>query len=200
MSRVICISRQHGSGGREIAMQLSKELGIPSYDKEILDEALADTDLPKDILRAAADHKINPFLHTVFYEGENKEYYGKDAHTIVYSMQKKIILQKAQAGDCIFIGRCADAVLAGQEGIEVLNVFIAAPINERITRIMKKKSLNMKQAIVAIKKMDRKRELYYNYFTKRDWGKPQNYDFTINAVRWGEERCVKTIRGIYEKM
>lgn len=200
MSKVICISRQHGSGGRDIAIQLSKELGIPYYDKEVLDEALADTDLPKDVLRAAAEHKVNPFLHTVFYEGKNKEYYGKDAHTIVYSMQQKIILQKAQMGDCIFIGRCADAVLAGKEDIEVLNVFISAPINERISRIMKKKCLNMKDAVVAIKKMDKKRELYYNYFTKRNWGKPQNYDFTMNAVRWGEKRCVELIKGIYERM
>ena len=64
--KVICIGRQFGSGGLEVAKKLSKELGIPCYDKEVLDEALADTDLPKDILRAASEHKANPFLHTAY--------------------------------------------------------------------------------------------------------------------------------------
>lgn len=200
MSRVICISREHGSGGREIALALSEKLGIPCYDKEVLDEALENTDLPKEILRAAAEHKTNPFLHTVFYEGKNKEYYGKDAHTIVFRMQEKIIRQKALAGDCIFVGRCADAVLAKEEKVEVLNVFIAAPINERINRIMKVNHLNMKNAVVKIKKMDKKRELYYKYFAKKDWGKSSEYDLTINSARWGQEICVKMIQGIYEQM
>lgn len=200
MSRVICISRQHGTGGYDIAKQLSKELGIPCYDKEVLDEALANTDLPKEVLRAASEHKTNPFLHTVYYEGKHKEYYGKDAHTIVFDMQKKIIRKKAQAGDCIFVGRCADAVLANVEGVEVFNVFLTAPINERINYVMKQDHLNMKEAVIAIKKMDKKRELYYKYFTKNDWGKPSTYDLTINIGKWGMKQTAKMIKGIYEQM
>lgn len=199
-SKVICIGRQFGSGGLEIAKKLSKELGIPCYDKEVLDEALENTDLPKDILRAASEHKVNPFLHTVFYEGKNKEYYGKDAHTIVNNMQKKIILKKAKQGDCIFVGRCADAVLAGKEDVEVLSVFIAAPLNDRVNRIVKRENLNMKDALVKIKKMDKKRELYYKYFAKKEWGNPAEYDFAINSGRWGIERTAEAIKGIYQRM
>ena len=146
------------------------------------------------------ENRLRLDINRKFGKSGNKEYYGKDAHTIVFNMQEKIIRKKALESDCIFVGRCADAVLAKEKGVEVLNIFVSAPLNERINRIMKVNHLNMKDAVIKIKKMDKKRELYYKYFAKKDWGKSSEYDLTINSARWGQETCIKMIQGIYEQM
>ncbi len=197
MNNIICIGREYGSGGKEIATELSKKLGIPFYDKELLEEALKDTDLPLDKLKNAEEHLANPFFHTVFYEGKNKDYYGMDASQILFKMQQKVILEKAKQGDCIFVGRCADFVLSECKDIHVWNIFIVAPIEDRVKRIMEREGVDAKTAVTKIRKTDKKRKAYYDYFTGKDWGKSSNYDFVLNTSSWGKEGCILMLKHLY---
>ncbi len=198
MNSIICIGREYGSGGKEIAVELAKKLNIPFYDKELLEEALKDTDLPLDKLKEAEEKRANPFFHTVFYEGKNKEYYGMDASEILFKMQEKVILEKAKQGDCIFVGRCADFVLSQCKDVHVWNIFVTAPIENRIARIMEREGLDEKAASDKIRKTDKKRKAYYDFYTGRDWGKPSNYDLVINSASWGKEGGIIMLSHLYK--
>ncbi len=196
MNKIICIGRQYGSGGRVIGEAVAKKLGISFYDKDLLDEALAKTDLPQEALRNADEKRKNPFMYSVYYQGKDKEYYGMDASSILFEMQKKIILENAKKGDCVFVGRCADFILSECKDISVLSVFIVAPMKDRIARIMEREGIDEKSASDKIRKIDKKRKAHYDYYTGKDWGKPSDYDIIINSSRWGEQGSVELIEKI----
>lgn len=200
MSTVICIGRQYGSGGHMIGKLVSERLGISYYDKELLTEALENTDLPIEGLSAAEERLPNSFYYTTYYEGNEKEYYGMDANTILFKMQAKLICEKAKKGDCIVVGRCADVILSKLEDVKVLSLFITAPTEKRIARIMDRCSLNERAAASAVRKTDKKRKAYYDFYTGKDWGKASDYDLTINSARWGIEGSAALITNLYKNL
>ncbi|SDB12296.1 AAA family ATPase [Eubacterium oxidoreducens] len=199
-NKVICIGRQYGSDGRAIGKAVAEKLGIPYYDKELMEEAIKDTDLPKDILRKVDEKVPNSLFFEVFYEGKEKKYYGMNASEIVHAMQEKLILKKAQESSCVIIGRCADQILsdANEFPVDVLSIFICAPMEDRIKRVVKRESLDGKTASDLIRKTDKKRKNYYNYYTGKDWGKPSDYDVCINSSSRSREGTVNMICDLYE--
>ena len=75
----------------------------------------------------------------------------------------------------MIVGRCGDYVLE-QTGVPHLSIFITAPFDDRVSREMKRHQLSEKDAVALVKKMDKQRRSYYNYYTDRTWGDPHNYD------------------------
>lgn len=138
MRKIICIGRQFGSGGHNLAHNLAESLGIPYYDKKILEDALAKSGMREEIMREAEEKLPNPLLHSIYYEGNSTEYYGKSANEILYITQKSIIQKYAEESDCVIVGRCADAILKNCPDYSVKSVFVSAPMEYRITTTMKK--------------------------------------------------------------
>lgn len=188
---IICIAREYGSGGHDIGKRLAANLNIPYYDRKLIDAA-EDIGLKRSILEKADEAKANPLLNTPQYNVSEIRFRGLSANDIVYQLQSEWIYETANKGSCVIVGRCGDYVLE-QTGVPHLSIFITAPFDDRVSREMKRHQLSEKDAAALVKKMDKQRRSYYNYYTDRTWGDPHNYDLCINSTTFGIERAAKLL-------
>lgn len=185
---VISIGRQHGSGGREIARLLARELGIKCYDKEIVDEAAKHSDFSRDLINAYDEKRMSAFmLHAGGY-GLNENF---RLNMQVVSAQFDAIREIASKGDCIFVGRCADYILRDRR--DLVSVFILGDMDERLKCLERRQGLDVAAARKKIKEVDKDRSSFYKYYSDQVWGDAQNYDLCINSSRLGVEGTVKVI-------
>ena len=182
---VITIAREYGSGGRLIGERLAKNLGIPFYDKELILMAAKKSGLSEEYIRRTEQIKSASFLYSLYMTSQVLPMSDQ-----IFLVQSKIIRELAEKGPCVIVGRCADYVLRNMD--HCLNVFIHAPIDERIRRAVdeyKDESANMED---YIRKQDKKRSSYYNYFSQNKWGNIHNYHLSINSIL-GIEQSAKLI-------
>lgn len=183
---IICVGREFGSGGHEIGKRIAKELGFAFYDRTLVEDALLRTAIPPKEMEKADEKRHNPWLHRVWYDEQNKELGGLSANDMLFRVQSQRITELAGKGDCVFIGRCADYVLKSA-GIERISFFVASPFPERVKRKMHLLLTDEKSAAALVRKTDKDRKAYYDYYTGGSWGKPDNYDFCINSSVLGVE-------------
>ena len=146
---IISIGRQHGSGGREIARLLARELGIKCYDKEIVDEAAKHSDFSRDLINAYDEKRMSAFmLHAGGY-GLNENF---RLNMQVVSAQFDAIREIASKGDCIFVGRCADYILRDRS--DLVSVFILGDMDERLKCLERRQGLDEAAARKKIKEVD----------------------------------------------
>lgn len=182
---VITIGREYGSGGRLIGIEVAKQLGIPYYDKEILNKVAKETGFAMEFLQ---DNEKKPTGSLIF-----DRYSAVASPTLseqVFIAQSKIIRDLAEQGSCVLIGRSADYVLRDRE--DCLKVFIHAPLAERVKRadeVYGHKEHNLESFVT---KQDKARASYYNYFTTSRWGSREAYDMCINSAI-GVDQCVQAI-------
>ena len=193
---LITIGREHGSGGHDIARLLSRELNIPCYDKEIVDEAAAKSPFSKEILNNYDEKRVAAFFMPVSHFGGMDG--GFQLNMQVASAQFDAVRSLAKDNQGIFVGRCADYVLRGRP--ELLRVFVAAPLSFRIRTIMERKHLTEDQAKTLIREVDKDRSSYYRYYTDQVWGEAGNYDLVIDSSRVGTAGAVKVIRAFLDAM
>lgn len=187
---IITIGRQHGSNGHLIAQKLSEYLSIPCYDKEIIDEAVANSGFCKEIYDTYDEKKVSPFsLAAPHYANFGS---GMNLNMQVATSQFEAIKALAEKGDCIFVGRCADYTLRARP--DLVKVFIHADYAYRVRTIMERKSLTPEQAKKLIKEVDRDRSSYYRYYTDQNWGDPDNYEISIDSGRVGVEGAALTVQ------
>lgn len=192
--RVITLSRQFGSGGSEIAKRVAALLNIKYVDKAIIAEAAAQSGIAKEHFEKADERRTNSFLFSLA-----TAHYGGAATPVQLSdiiTDDKLFIHTADAikrlaGEpCIVVGRCADDILSDRP---ILRVFVYASPESRVARIQKLYDLNEKAATTLIKKTDKKRANYYNFYTSKTWGDAQNYDLCINSDALGIEGTAQTI-------
>lgn len=179
---IICIGRQYGSGGRFIGKLLADRLNIPCYDKELIAESSSKSGMNQEVVESN-DEVPNNLMYSVFQN-------GNPINQQVFLAQFEAIRSLADKGSCVIVGRCADYILEDRDN--VVSIFITAPVEERIKRATKFYNLDENKALKAIKKVDKKRKEYYNFYTNRKWGEASNYDLTLNS-KIGVERCVEVI-------
>ncbi len=176
MAYIITIGRQFGSGGRYVAQELAKRLGIAFYDSELIDEVSKESGLCADYIKDNEEKKDSIFAYVGLTEGSNFLTASQRVSIAQFQAIKKI----AEKGEsCIFVGRCADYVLKDYKNLA--SVFITAPVEDRIARAVKYYNIPEDKADNIIKKMDKKRAGYYNYFTDRKWSHAYCYDLCINS-------------------
>lgn len=186
----ICIGRQTGSGGKEIAGRLGKILNIPVYDKELIYIASKESGLGAEFFEKA-DEKSTKGLMGAFF-GITNNYLNNDK---LFEIQSSVILSLADKGPSIFIGRCADYILRDRENM--LSVFISADEKFRAERISESENLSLPEALSYIRQCDRKRSEYYNYYTFKNWGHSNSYDLSISSSKFGIDKTIEIIlRGI----
>lgn len=196
--RVITIAREFGSGGTRIAKKLARELDIPVYDREILKLASAESGIREELF-AQADEvaRRNPLMRAVRAANNGQLVpsppdtgnYLSDENLFRY--QAKVIRELAQDQDCVVIGRCADYILRDMDF--VLNVFVYAPIENRIEEEMRIRTLNHADAERLTRKTDKRRADYYRYFTGRDWRDAAHYDLCLNTGKLTIDQCVEMV-------
>ncbi len=181
-NRIICISRQFGSGGHEIAVRAADLLGIRVYERELIRLACEYGELSEKTLSPSDEKATNPLLFQTVHEGNYHVLRGKPTSEVLFALQSHEIRRIAKNEECVFVGRCADFVLREQD-VRLLRVFVSAPEEQRIARKMAQESLSRDQAVRLIRKMDKQRRKYYESYTGLAWGAPEHYDLCIDTAR-----------------
>ena len=182
---IINIGRQFGSGGRRVAAALGVRLDIPVYDNELIAEAAQKSGFSKDLFLQRDEHKSNFTLSNLF--GSINRYGSAESFlndNRLFKIQSDVILELAQQGPAVFVGRASDYVL---REMDCLDVFITAPLEIRIKDVAEREGIGLDEAESMIAKRDRDREAYYNYLTFGNWGVASNYDLCIDSSILGIE-------------
>ncbi len=193
---VAAIGRELGSGGKEIGFELSKQLGIKCYDKELLELAAKDSGLCEDIFKLHDEKPTNSFLYSLVMDTYSAGYAAPGFIDVpisqkVFLAQFDTIKKLAQKENCIIVGRCADYALEGE--INLASVFISGDTDAKIRRIAERFQLSDAKARDLIVKTDKKRANYYNYYTNKKWGDSASYDLCINSSKLGVKESVSLI-------
>ena len=194
--KIICISRQFGSGGREIGMEAARALGIQCYDKQLITLASVRGELNHEKLTLFDEKRENPWFYEAVCEGP---YQGKSFPAALFQLQSDVIRSIARNEDAVIIGRCADQVLKGMEGIRLLTVYITAPFEHRVRRKMELEQVDWDEAKALVKKTDRQRDLYYRSHTGKNWGDPSHYDLYFDSSQQSKEEIVGKIVEAYQQ-
>lgn len=189
-TRVIVISREHGSGGSEIGKKLAARLNIPYYDKAFVDKAVEDSGLSTDFMQEEEQKFISSLLFSLATGGYH-HYGDKSMADQVFIAESDAIREVARQGDCVIVGRCADYILRGE--CEVFSVFVHAPLNYRVKRIARADGGDSRRVEQAVREKDRARARHYEYYTDCVWGDRNNYHLSINSERFGTDGAVDLI-------
>ena len=195
MNRIITISRQFGSGGRTIGKEVAKELGIPCYDKELIEKIAEATGYASEYIMEEAEYAPNTSGFAYSFLGRGSD--GLSNADRIWFAQRKVILNLAEKENCVIVGRCADYLL--KDKADCLNVFVYAAPEFRAQRIVK---LYGESPVAPLKRLadkDKKRKLNYKYFTEQEWGKTQNYHMCLDSGYLGIENVVDLIGNTYRK-
>jgi cytidylate kinase len=185
---VISISRQFGSGGREIGQRIAESFGIPFYDSALISMAAEKSGMSKQVLENLDEKAASRFLYTIPSSIPTLGH----ASTTVYNMplsdtlfltQYEIIKQLANEGPCVIVGRCSDYIL--KDHPHHLSVFIHAPEEARAKRIAKYEDIKIEEALSRISKYDKERKKYHDYYAAGTWGNAAFYDLTVDSMRLG---------------
>lgn len=193
---IITVGRQYGSGGRYVARLLAEKLGIPFYDKELLAEVAKDSGICKELLEEHDEKNSRSFLFSMMSGTQpmgdsTAMYMDMPLNHRIFLAQFDTIRRLADEGPCVFVGRCADYVLRDHEN--VLNVFVKADREERIRRIVEYYGAEPLKAEEQIKKADKQRASYYNYYATGTWGDVNNYDLCVDTGALGINGAVELI-------
>ncbi|GAP71443.1 AAA family ATPase [Candidatus Symbiothrix dinenymphae] len=193
MSYIITIGRQLGSGGKMIGGLLSERLGIPCYEKELIELAAAESGLGKEFFEKIDEKGSHSFLGNLFgfrsgFMGDNSGNYL--SNEMLFKIQSDVIRKLAEKSG-IFVGRCADYIL--RDHPQCLKIFITANTEDRINRISHDQGISKEKAEALIEEIDRKRAAYYNYFSNKTWGMAASYDLCINSSVFSEEDVIGII-------
>ena len=195
---VITVARGFGSGGKEIALKLAEELGIVCYENRILTLASQLSGLDEEIFTEVNEKmRVKKFFgllkglpRTVKPKPVDDEFISDER---LFEFQKEIICHLAETESCIIVGKCADWVL--KEYPNVISIYIEAPREFCVQRVMKKMGVNEETAHTSISKTDQYRAAYYEHYTGGNyWTNPVNYDMIFNSQRVGVDHCVAMIK------
>ena len=184
MNTIINIGRSFGSGGGFVGQEIGRKLGIPVYDNELISKAAEESGYSKSLF--AGEEKRSLFSVSSFFASGRLSYLdsGYVNDNVMFKIQSEVIRSIAEKGDAVIIGRCADYIL---RDMHCLDVFVCAPMEYRIKRLMESEGISADEAENLIRRKDRTRETYYNYYTFGSWGQASNYDLCVDSSILGIE-------------
>ncbi len=183
MNKIITISREFGSGGRELGKRIAESLGIAYYDNEIITAIAQKSGMAEEYVNSIIEKvPITYFPNTIgrsFHTSVNPQF---TLNAKIYGEQHNIIKELAKKSDCLLIGRGSDYIL---KDYHPLRLFVYADLNARLQRCrqraLENEHLSDAQMKGKIKEIDKSRAKYYNFFTGDKWGAKENYDLCINT-------------------
>ena len=178
MYPVITISREFGSGGHSIGEKVAAKLGIPFYDGAIVTRVAEESGYAKELIEEQGEYSTS--ANKWFDISAASAMYFQSPQDEIFIAQKRVILDCAAKGPCVIVGRCADQIL--KDRTDCLNVFLHAPLTNRIKRVMSKKNLTEKEAKNLILKEERRRADNYHYYTRQIWGASANYHLSLDTA------------------
>ena len=190
-NRVITISREFGSGGRTIGRKVAEKLGSPCYDAELVQKIAEESGYTAEYVEEESEHTEGSWLSTVLSDRSM----GLTNQDKLWTIQSKVIIELAEKGPCVIVGRCADYVL--RDKADCLNVFIHASLEKRAERIVKEYGETDDTPEERVKDKDKRRAAYHRFYTDMKWGDAKNYDICLNSGELGIDKCVELICSLY---
>lgn len=194
MKKLVTISREYGSGGRIIGRLVANKLGVPFYDKEIIDMAVEQSGLSREILESAELRAKSSFSYSLSSAMNFGEGMISDAVSVnekLFITQFDVINQIAETGQGVIVGRCADYILKDVPG--VTNIFVCGELQDRIDRCINVYGIEADKAEEIVHTYDKARANYYNYHTCQKWGDFHNYNLALNSSYISEEEAANLI-------
>lgn len=193
MNKIITISREFGSGGREVGKRLADELGFTYYDSEIISKLASETGLSEQYIKNISEKGVYPYP---FQFGKTFSIFNtlQSNHNEILIAQQKIIKEIAKHGNCIIVGRGADVIL---REYNPMKLFVYATLESKINRCKKKASkeenLNDFELEQKIKKIDKNRKSYYDLLSNGNWGDKENYSLCLNTTHLEIKSIIKPL-------
>ncbi|MEE3393671.1 MAG: cytidylate kinase-like family protein [Lachnospiraceae bacterium] len=196
MNKIITISRQYGSGGREVGQKLAEHYNIPFYDNELITRAAEESGFAEETFKNAESRATNSLIYSLamginVYGNQDFGFQGLSLDDRIFLAQSDVIRKIADEGPCVIVGRCADYVL--RERDDVFNLFIMASNSARLERVVKIYGEDLKKASDIIAKNDKRRSNYYKYHVGEKWTELTNYDMVVRTDLCGIEGAVDSI-------
>lgn len=192
-NQIITISRQFGSGGRTVGREVARQLGIPFYDKELVEQIAQQSGFSASFVEENGEHSPTRSRLAYAFSGQGMPgvLNGMSTADYLWSVQCNVIMQLADQGPCVIVGRNADYILKDRK--DCLNVFIYADTEFRADRIVRLYGESEKSPVARLHEKDKRRAINYQYYTSRNWGQMDNYDVCLNSGKLGIETCVSII-------
>lgn len=195
---IITISREYGSGGRKIGEMVAERLGIPFYDKEIIEETAKTVGMSPEFVEGHEEKLSNSFFYN-FAVGaiyglahpEKPDLKDLPATERIFLAQQQIIEDLAEKGPCVIVGRCADFILKDRE--DMIKVFIYADKQTREKRVIEEYGRLPEYIDQTVAYVDKRRRLHYETYTTQDWGDRKNYHLMLDSSALGLEACADII-------
>ena len=191
--KIITISREFGSGGRTIGREVANRLNIRFYDKELVEQVALESGFAPKFVEEHGEH--SPTASRLAYAFSNPGVpgimNGMSTADFLWTVQCGVILQLAEQGPCVIVGRNADYILKDRP--DVLNVFVRADMDFRADRIVRLYGESEKSPQARLQEKDKRRRINYQHYTGRTWGDSANYDLCVNSSKLGIDECVDLI-------
>ena len=191
--KIITISREFGSGGRTIGRLIAEKLNIPFYDKELVDHIALESGFAPKFVEEHGEHSPGSSLFSYAFapQGVPGIMNGLSTADFLWNVQCNVILQLAEKGPCVIVGRNADYILKDRE--DVLHVYITATMDYRADCIVRLYGTSEKSPTARIQEKDKRRKVNYQHYTGRSWGAAENYDISLNTSTIGVEEAADII-------
>ena len=194
---IITISRQFGSGGRTVGHLVAEKLGIPFYDKELVEQVALESGFAPKFVEEHGEHAPGRTLLAYAFapQGVPGVMNGLSTADFLWNIQCGAILQLAEKGPCVIVGRNADYILKDRD--DVFHAYIHADMDYRADRIVRLYGESEKSPETRLQEKDKRRKVNYQHYTGRSWGQAQNYDVCLCSSTLGEQHCVDILLEMY---
>ena len=196
--KIITISREFGSGGRTIGRQIAEKLGIPFYDEELVDHIALESGFAPHFIKEHGEHAPGHsiFSYAFAHQAVPGVLSGLSTADFLWNIQCNVILQLAEQGPCVIVGRNADYILKDRQ--DALHAYVFADTPYRADRIVRLYGESEKSPETRLAEKDKRRRVNYQHYTGRSWGQAQNYDICLDTGVLGIEQCRDILVGIVE--
>ncbi|MDO5155011.1 MAG: cytidylate kinase-like family protein [Eubacteriales bacterium] len=185
---IISVGREFGSGGHEIAERLAKHYDIPLYDKEIFDHIEENESINAEVAQFFDEKPVGPLFYPILLDGGNLPLEQKVANHIFNFIREKGNVEKKSF---VIVGRCAEYVL--RDNPNMISLFILGDEASKVERVMKKYDLDEKAAKSRMRKEDKMRKTYHNFYADGKWGDSRSYDVCVNSSTLGVDSTIEAL-------
>lgn len=186
--KVVTIGRLYCSGGSDIGKMVAEKLGVPCYDREIIEMAAQKSGISMDEIKKYEESILNPLKKPIKVFGKGTD----DITERIFAAETQVVYELADKGPCVIVGRCADFILKNK--VKTLNVFIYSSLDKRRqTAMSEKHNIAADEVEQILKRYDKKRGDYYNANTNKKWGTKSSYELCLDSGALGYELCAEII-------
>jgi cytidylate kinase len=191
-NRIVAISRQFGSGGHTIGLELAKKLDIPFYDQDIIEKIAVETGYAEEYISEKGEYLTNGGW---LYNITTRSRFESNPQDRIWEVTEKVIRELAAKGPCVIVGRCADYIL--KDDHDLLTVYIHADDDKRSERVIRRSGSTKVPIEKRLRDKDKMRSSFYQFYTDRTWGNANNYTISLDSGALGIDKCVEIIASLY---